>query len=487
MQRYDKLSTITLLYVEDSRFFAKTILKNIEPYFSRVFLAHNGKEALEILDKHQNEIDIILTDIIMPVMDGLEMIKIIRAKMDIPIVVTTGFEEISTLKQLVELYVDAFMLKPIDTQKLLENIAKIANSIFLKRELDSKKEMIDNDIIYSESDMNGIITYVSKPFEKISGYTSDELIGKRYAILRHHSTPNELYRDMWNTLNSLKQWQGEVTNKNKQGGSYTLNTIISPMYLRGKLLGYSATSIDITELRIKSAKLESSARLDAMGEMISMIAHQWRQPVSSIGMASNNIELDLEMGEFDKDDITQNLYTINQQVSYLSNTIAVFGNFFDKNRQKKPFFITASIINLIQKIQDEYTNHNITINLKDKTKYLKINNFEEDLVLVLTHIITNAREAIIKNGTKNGTINIVLEEDEAFIIIKISNNGGCLKDDVLEKIFTPYFTTKEDKNGAGLGLYISKTIVENTLGGNLSVSNTQDGVEFSILLHHLNI
>lgn len=199
-------------------------------------------------------------------------------------------------------------------------------------------------------------------------------------------------------------------------------------------------------------------------------------------MASNNIELDLEMGVLDKNNIIENLHTINQQLDYLSKTIAVFGNFFDKNRQKKSFFATASIINLIQQIQEEYIRHNITINLKDRSKYTKISSFEEDFVVVLEHIITNAKEAIIKNGIKNGIIDIVIEQERFFIIIKISNNAGVLEVAIMEKIFTPYFTTKDDKNRAGLGLYISKSIVENILGGTIDLSNIKDGVEFRIKL-----
>lgn len=483
MQKYDKLKSITVLYVEDSKFLAKTTLKNIESYFCKIYLAHNGAEALDLLQKYESEIDIIITDLIMPVMDGVEMLRHIREDgYRTPVIITTGFEDTVILQKIIELSIDGFMSKPIEINKLLDKVLSIADSILTKRELDAKKEMIDNDIIYSETDKDGVITYVSKPFEKICGYSKNELIGEKHSLLKHPDTSHEVYEKMWSTLKSFKQWQGEITNKKKDGSFYVLSSIISPMYLRGKLLGYSATCIDITELRTKSAELEATTRLAAMGEMISMIAHQWRQPISSIGMISNNIELDVIMDEFDKDTLITKLHAINQKVNYLSHTIAIFGNFLDKAKQKKEFTMTTSIIEAIKEVEEQYTDKNIAINIEDRCVNFKINTFEDDLILAVLHIMTNAKEAIVEKDIPNAKINILFEEDNSSVFIKISNNAGSLEKSVFDKIFTPYFTTKTNKNGAGLGLYMTKTIVEKTLDGILSVQNIQDGVEFIIEL-----
>lgn len=483
MQKYDKLNSITVLYVEDSKFLAKATMKNIESYFYKIYLAHNGLEALELLQKHKNEIDIIITDLIMPVMDGIEMLKHIREDgCRIPVIITTGFEDMVVLQKIIEFSIDGFMSKPIDTNKLLDKVLSIADSVLTKRELDAKKEMIDNDIIYSETDKDGVITYVSKPFEKISGYSKDELIGKTHSILKHPDTPHEVYEKMWSTIKSFQQWQGEITNRKKDGTPYVLSSIIFPMYLRGKLLGYSATCIDITELKAKSAELEATTRLAAMGEMISMIAHQWRQPISSIGMISNNIELDVIMDEFDKETLITKLHAINEKVNYLSNTITIFGNFLDKAKQKKEFAMTTSIIEAIEEVKEQYTDKNISINIINNCVDFKINTFEDDLILAVIHIMTNAKEAIIEKNAENAKIDILFEEDNSSVFIKISNNAGSLEKSVFDKIFTPYFTTKNNKNGAGLGLYMTKTIVEKTLDGILSVQNIPNGVEFTIEL-----
>ncbi len=239
MEKFKRLKSITVLYVEDSKFLAKATLRVVENYFNKVYVAYNGQEALELLQKHKNEIDIIITDLIMPVLDGIEMIELIRKDgYSIPIIITTGYDDALALEKIIELSIEGFLSKPIDTVKLLERVNKVVDSLFVKRELATKKEMIDKDIIYSETDENGIITYVSKPFEKISGYTKEEFIGKTHSILKDKNTSASLYTDMWNTLKSSRQWQGELTNRRKDGSSYTINSIMSPIYFRDKLIGY---------------------------------------------------------------------------------------------------------------------------------------------------------------------------------------------------------------------------------------------------------
>lgn len=483
MQKYDKLKSITVLYVEDSKFLAKTTLKSIEKYFHKIYLAYNGQDALELLKEHKSDIDIIITDLVMPVLDGIEMLGRIRKDgCNIPVIITTGFESALALEKIIELSIEGFIAKPLDINKLLEKTDGVATSLFIKRELAAKKEMIDNDIIYSETDENGIITYISKPFEKICGYSKNELVGKSHSLLKHPDTSPSLYKEMWSTLQSFRQWQGEMTNRKKDGSSYSLNSIISPMYLRERLIGYSATCIDITELQAKSLELQAKSRLAAMGEMISMIAHQWRQPISSIGMISNNIELDLIMDELDKNKLGDRLHSINQQVSYLSNTITIFSNFLDKSKQKKEFSMTASVVEAIDEIKEQYLDKNINISISNQRIDFKINTFKDELIQTVINVMTNAKEAIVDKNIPDGKIDILFEEDASSVYIKISNNAGNLQKDIFDKIFTPYFTTKNNKNGAGLGLYISKTIVETTLDGVISVQNIENGVEFTIKL-----
>jgi len=481
--KFDRLKSITVLYVEDSRFLAKSTMAIIEKIFNKVYIAYDGQEALEVLEKNKDEIDIIITDLIMPVLDGINMVEVIRKKgCTIPVVVTTGFNDILAQEKIIELSIEGFLSKPIDMFKLLKRVNVIVDSLFIKRELATKKEMIDNDIIYSETDANGIITYVSKPFEKISGYTKEELIGKAHSILKDFNTMPDLYKHMWQTLKSLKQWQGELRNRRKDGSFYIVNIIISPMYFRKKLTGYSATCIDVTELKLKSQELQAKSKQAAMGEMIAMIAHQWRQPITSIGMISNNLRFDLMMDELDKNILKESLNNIDSHVKYLSNTIDIFRDFLKKSKNKEEFIVTESILEAISVVKEQCKKKNIVVAFNNNGIDLNMNTFKDELIQAMVNILTNAQEALVDNNIADPKIDILCEEDSKFIYIKISDNAAGIDKEVLPKIFTPYFSTKTDKNGTGLGLYMTKTIVEGNLDGTLSVKNINGGAEFTIEL-----
>lgn len=469
--------------MEDSKFISKVTVNELKRYFNNIYTAHNGQEGLELLSRHKNEIDIVITDLIMPIMDGIEMMESIRKSgCSIPVVITTGFNEAIAQEKLIDLAVEGFLSKPIDLPKLLNKVNTIVESLFIKRELAIKKEMIDNDIIYSETDNAGFITYVSKPFEKISGYTKDELIGKKHSILRDPDTPDALYGEMWATLISHKQWQGEVRNRKKDGSYYSVNNIISPIYFREKLIGYSAVSIDITELKEKSQELQIKSKQAALGDMISMIAHQWRQPITSIGLISNSLRLDAIMNELDAGVLIESLKTIDQQVAYLSDTIDLFRKFLESNKNKEELVMEEVIAEAVLAADKQCKTENLIINIDNKCKHYKLNTLKSELTQVLINILINAKEAFMQTSVTEPNIDISCEKDLKFIYIKISDNAGGIDEHVFSKIFTPYFSTKPNKNGAGLGLYMTKTIVEGGLDGELSFKNIDNGVEFTIKL-----
>ncbi|MDD2652969.1 MAG: response regulator [Sulfurimonas sp.] len=483
MEKFDRLKSITVLYVEDSKFLAKNTVLSIESIFHKIYVAHDGAEALEIFAQHKDEIDIIITDLIMPILDGNQMIKEIRKNgCNIPVIVTTGFDDYLEREKIIELSIEAFLSKPINIYKLLKSVNNVVDALFIKRELEAKKAMIDNDIIYVETNIKGVITYVSKPFEYISGYTKAELIGKSHAILRSEETADLLYADMWNNLNRSVQWQGEITNKRKDGSFYTVQIVISPMYYRKKLIGYSATSIDVTELKAASSQLQLKSKQAAMGEMVAMIAHQWRQPITSIGMIANNLEFDLMMDELDNDTLSQSLKTIDTHVKYLSNTIDIFRNFLQVNKKKERVHLKNIIRELLMLTKDELREQKISMEVFNGCDNYPIATYSDELLQAMINIVSNAKEALVERNIQKAKIKIECMEQENTISIAISDNAGGIKEDIMSKIFTPYFSTKSQKNGTGLGLYMTRIIVEENLDAKLIVQNTQDGVMFTIVL-----
>ena len=221
--------------------------------------------------------------------------------------------------------------------------------------------------------------------------------------------------------------------------------------------------------------LQQQSKLASMGEMIGAIAHQWRQPLNVVTTSVQNLKYDFLDGklndeEYIKEFINQNKKTI----KFMSKTIDDFRSFFRIDKEKSDFNIketTQSVINM-QFAQLEDHHIKLTI-VGDEFVY---NGLKSEYQQVILNLINNAKDALVENNIKEPTINIVLEDQK----ILIKDNGGGIAPDLIDRIFEPYFTTKDQGSGTGMGLYMSKMIIEDNMNCKLSVHNVDDGACFSI-------
>ncbi|QHG92015.1 PAS domain S-box protein [Sulfurimonas sp. CVO] len=221
-------------------------------------------------------------------------------------------------------------------------------------------------------------------------------------------------------------------------------------------------------------------RQAAMGEMIGMIAHQWRQPLSVISLSADSMLMSMLLGENSEEEMQDNLKMIKKQVAHLSQTIDDFRSFFTPNKLKEHITIKESVESALSIIYATIKNCNIEVvkSLKDTTP---ISIYKNEMMQVFLNILKNAYDSLLYSDVKNPTITIMSREDESGIYVSIKDNGHGIKKELLDKIFEPYFTTKDEKNGTGLGLYMSKTIVEQRCGGTIKAQNIQGGgAEFLI-------
>ncbi len=224
----------------------------------------------------------------------------------------------------------------------------------------------------------------------------------------------------------------------------------------------------------------SQSRHAAMGEMISMIAHQWRQPISVIAMDANNVLVDIELDSIESESLKNDVTDIIEQTEHLSQTIDDFRNFFKPNKIKDEVSVIDVFEDAYSVIAKSLENNNIEVE-KNFTAVSKVNIFSRELLQVIINILKNAKEALEEHRESERKIVNSIDEDSEDVIIKICNNGGRIEEENIEKIFDPYFSTKDEKNGTGLGLYMSKTIIEKHILGSLSVQNSDDdGVCFII-------
>jgi len=356
--------------------------------------------------------------------------------------------------------------------------------------------VMDKYVISSITDLRGIIVDVSQAFCDISGYNKRELIGKNHNIVRHPDMPKETFANLWKQIKAGKSWSGKVKNRRKDASEYWVYANIEPLYNQNKKVeSYISIRMDITENELLNQKIKEEEernkrqeevmrqqhRLAQMGEMIAMIAHQWRQPLSAITAASGAIMLKASRNTLDAEKAVELSTKIQEFSRHLSTTIDDFRNFFKSNKQKTTTDFKKICESVLSILEDSLVKSNIELeftykNIKEFIAY------ENELKQVLLNLIKNSEDALNEKNIRMKKIILSVENK----CVKISDNAGGIDESILPKIFDPYFSTKTKKDGTGLGLYMSKVIIEEHCDGVLKVRNIEEGVMFEIILGERN-
>lgn len=237
---------------------------------------------------------------------------------------------------------------------------------------------------------------------------------------------------------------------------------------------------EVIKARKQEQTLIQKSKFIALGEMISNIAHQWRQPLSELSSIIMSIKLRYTLNRLDTDTMQTKTNEAEQILDYMSKTIDDFRNFFMPKKEKKEFFIADAINAVMSIIGSSAKSRAIRINI-DVTSNEKILGYKNEFEQALLNIITNAKQILKqKKQIANPYISITLGKEDNYIFIRIEDNGGGIQITPIEKIFEPYVTTKEDSGGTGIGLYMTKLIIEKSMGGILHVENTKEGAKFEI-------
>jgi PAS domain S-box-containing protein len=344
--------------------------------------------------------------------------------------------------------------------------------------------MIDNE---------GNISYWNEAAEKIFGYFAKDVMGWS---LHELITPERFLEAHYKAFEHFKKTgEGaaigatlELAALKKDATEFPIELSLSAVLINGE---WNAIGIirDITErkkmqeeVKHKDEMMIAQAKQVAMGDMISMIAHQWRQPLAVIGMDANNLRASIELDEeITTDTLLSHTELLNEEVDKLAKTIENFSNYFKPNQLKEQTTIEDVLIGSIDIIGSSLKNNNIALNIHNTAK-TSLFIIKSSLIQVLLNILGNAKEMFHANQTEQATININADETEDRITISICDNAGGISESIIDKIGQPYFTTKQSLNDTGLGLYVSKTIIEKHLFGTLTWHNKDDGACFVITL-----
>ncbi len=354
----------SILYVEDEKTVQSDIAEILEDFCETLYIADDGKQGYAQFIKHKPEL--IITDIRMPYMDGIQMCKEIRKlTKDIHIIFITAFNDTEYFQEAIELQVDGYVLKPTKMNLLIKKIEDIAKHIDLKKELKDKEAM-----------------------------------------------------------------------------------------------------------------LIQQSKMAAMGEMLGNIAHQWRQPLSVISTYATGLEIDCDLDQLDNEKVRNCAQTTLEQVNYLSETIEEFKDFFKPTLSNQSYNLKTYIDKCV-KLVDAAFNMNTIELIEQVDSNMNSYGHPEYFLQALINILNNAKDALksVENIEEKLVFIFTVKINDNIIEIDIRDNAGGIPENIIDKIFDPYFTTKAEREGTGLGLHITKTIITKNLSGTITVEN----VEF---IHH---
>lgn len=279
MLNINLFQNLTVLYVEDEDSIRVSLNSTFQKIFKKVYIAIDGREALHIFEKLYSEnitIDLVICDINMPNMDGIELVEQIKKiNPKIEVIMTTARTDSNILVEAIRLGVSHYEIKPVNINKLLENISAVALKYINKQIIDAQQqemeqylEILEKVAIVSKTDLEGKITFVNDFFCDVSKFSKEELIGSNHNIIRHPDTPKETFKILWEQINKNKMYKGKLKNKTKDGDYYYVYAYIFPIfdYISLEKKGYIGIRFLITE--------DENARLDFKKKVIENISLQ---------------------------------------------------------------------------------------------------------------------------------------------------------------------------------------------------------------------
>ena len=246
------------------------------------------------------------------------------------------------------------------------------------------------------------------------------------------------------------------------------------------LQGETAERIQAVEaLREKEQMLIQQSRQAAMGEMIGNIAHQWRQPLNILALQTQQLLMLYDFGKLTRESLDSNVSSSMELIQHMSRTIDDFRHYFRPDKGKTEFGLGGVITNTLSLIEDSFSNEHISIEVI-KNDDPVITGHRNEFAQVILNILNNARDVLIEREISDPRVTISLFTEGGRAVVSIADNAGGVPEEIMGKIFDPYFTTKGPQTGTGVGLFMSKSIIEKNMGGRITVCNTADGAEFRI-------
>ncbi len=368
------------------------------------------------------------------------------------------------------------------------------------------------------NDHLGNIVYVNSQYSLFFGFGADEVIGKNRSFIDSLIEKNSdiINRDKAVLENSKDMVVIEERVKLKSGKEAWFETTKRSFEYKGKKYTiYSSEDINRRKSHQESSKrwqvdmsklntilkdrvskeleknrdkdhiLIQQSKLAAMGEMIGNIAHQWRQPLNTLSLLFAKIDRYFDRGKLDRDELDKIGKNASTLISQMSDTIDDFKNFYVPNKKREKFDVVNMVDWALKLVESAIASNNIEV-IREYSGNFYTYGFPNEFSQAILNLISNAKDSIVSSGKFDRFIKIKIYEFNQKIIIEIKDSGVGIPEDIVDKIFEPYFTTKEKSNGTGIGLYMSKKIIEDNMGGKIAAKNESEGATFVITMDSYN-
>lgn len=307
-----------------------------------------------------------------------------------------------------------------------------------------------------------------------------KIINENVEVLRDKLKKDiSLIEDATNVMSNLKKGKLD-TRLVKSASSSELNKLKE---VTNKMLESLKSRIleEIKQRTKQEQLLIQQSKLAAMGNMIGNIAHQWRQPLSEINAILMNMQVKKEYGDLSDKEFDKDIQECDIILSHMSKTISDFQNFFKPSKEKSVFSLQSECNKATFIIESSLKYNNIALYL-DTMEDCQIFGYPREFSQAVLNILSNAKDILVERKIKNPYIKMTLKQGQKYAIIKIEDNAGGVKEDIMDRIFEPYFTTKHATKGTGIGLYMSKIIIEDNMHGFINAKNGKHGAVFTIKL-----
>ncbi len=330
----------------------------------------------------------------------------------------------------------------------------------------------------------GNLIDVNSTYCQLSGYTHEELLTMNISHLNATESHLEI-EERIKFIIDHKHIQFETKHRRKDGSIWDVEVSVTMCDIAGgRMFSFLR---DITErkrieetLKKNEKMLAINSHQAAMGEMISMIAHQWRQPLNIMSLSIANLQMKEALNILSQPDLEENFNIISNNISYMSNTIDDFRNYSRPNQEKESVMIESVLNSVFEMIGQNFKHNNIIFNVQNNSQRPLLL-YKSKLIQILLNLLDNAKYALISNNVANASISLNVDETDDTIRIAVCDNGGGISKEAMEHLGEPYFTTKK-LTGTGLGLHIAKSIIENYFGGMLTWHNENQGACFILTI-----